>query len=584
MIKFLRHGTGSAAGAARYVLADTDHLGVLREGVKTLRGNAEMFSAIADSCGFKQRYTSGVIAFAPEDEPSNQELQDVLDSFEELAFAGLEKDDYHLFAVQHDEPDGSKHIHILVPRVHLSTKKSLNIAPPNHSSVFYPWRDFWNETKGWASPKDPARRRRLGKARDGFLLDKQKQKKGLKLEKDEREFIVDSIEQGVKAGEIKNRTDVEGFLRNQFLTEGVGIVSRVVKNSISVRLYQDDDEKKLGKAIRLTGAFFDHDFDADAWLAVQAEKETRGEPSQRPQKPNPDSKLAKELQLRVDEIKMLRAKRQSAYFAYEKAELKDEDNLDLSNLITKGKSDVITDNSAVTRTRALAELEDRVSEQRDRLVDFEKRSESLYAETRELEERVQQQQDSISRARAAVSNQDTQIKSVISRIKNVRERLVIVSDTLAAQQESFRDALLALFTQTLSKSSYSELSAAQADLVPFLHSLVESTNFDLTDKDSSIKLFINTNEQALQDALSVALEQSTTYLLKLFNDGIQPVQGLEPVNFEWVKENLDKTLLEIAKDFNYELDATSAERFAVEHKEVLLALIDQQQDIDRPSY
>ena len=114
-----------------------------------------------------------------------------------------------------------------------------------------------------------------------------------------------------------------------------------------------------------------------------------------------------------------------------------------------------------------------------------------------------------------------------------------MSETLAAQQESFRDALLALFAQTLSKSSYSELSAAQADLVPFLHSLVESTNFDLTDKDSSIN---------------------------------------------WVKENLDKTLLEIAKDFNYELDATSAERFAVEHKEVLLVLIDQQQDIDRPSY
>ena len=193
MIKFLRHGTGSAAGAARYVLADRDPLNALREGVKTLRGNAEMFSAIADSCGFKQRYTSGVIAFAPEDDPSDQELQDVLDSFEELAFAGLEKDDYHLFAVQHDEADGSKHIHVLVPRVHLGTKKSLNIAPPNHSSVFYPWRDLWNETKCWASPKDPARRRRLGKPRDGFLLDKQKQKKGLKLEKDEREFIVDSI-------------------------------------------------------------------------------------------------------------------------------------------------------------------------------------------------------------------------------------------------------------------------------------------------------------------------------------------------------------------------------------------------------
>jgi hypothetical protein len=255
-----------------------------------------------------------------------------------LAFAGLEKDDYHLFAVQHDEPNGSKHIHILVPRVHLGTKKSLNIAPPNHSSVFYPWRDFWNESKGWASPKDPARRRRLGKTRDGFLLDKQKQKKGLKLEKDEREFIVDSIEQGIRAGKIKNRADVENFLKNEFLTEGVGVVSRVVKNSISVRLYEDGEDSKLGKAMRLTGAFFDAGFDAENWLAVEQEKNNKkGQPSQRPKK-TPDEKVVQELELRVDEILRLRAERQSKYYAYEREDIKDEDKLDLSTLIKKGQA------------------------------------------------------------------------------------------------------------------------------------------------------------------------------------------------------------------------------------------------------
>lgn len=419
MIKFLRHGTGSAAGAARYVLAERDHLNVLREGVKTLRGNAEMFSAIADSCGFKQRYTSGVIAFAPEDDPSDQELQDVLDSFEELAFAGLEKEDYHLFAVQHDEPDGSKHIHVLVPRVHLGSKKSLNIAPPNHTSVFYPWRDLWNERMGWASPKDPARRRRVGKSGDGFLLDKQKQKKGLKLEKDEREFIVDSIEQGVISGKIKNRTDVESFLRSQFLTEGVGIVSRVVKSSISVQLYEDGEDSKLGRPMRLTGAFFDHDFDADAWLALQAEKDDLGEPSQRPKKPAPNSTAAKELEQRVDEIKSRRAQRQSAYFAYEKIEIKADDQLDLTQLTSPSPSLRNQNDLTDSRTDSSPEiLRNRVSEQRSDIKFIEDGNSHLSEDVAELAERVTEQRHALN---AAQTEQNERERAIAATGKSVAD-------------------------------------------------------------------------------------------------------------------------------------------------------------------
>lgn len=586
MIKFLRHGTGSAAGAARYVLADTDHLGALREGVKTLRGNAEIFSAIADSCGFKQRYTSGVIAFAPEDNPTDQDIQDVLDSFEELAFAGLEKDDYHLFAVQHDEADGSKHIHVLVPRVHLGTKKSLNIAPPNHSSVFYPWRDLWNECRGWASPKDPARRRRLGKTRDGFLLDKQKQKKGLKLEKDEREFIVDSIEQGVRSGKIKNRADVENFLKNEFLTEGVGVVSRVVKNSISVRLCQDED--KLGAAMRLTGAFFDAGFDAESWLAVEQEKEEKGEPSQRPKKA-PDQKVVQELELRVDEIKRLRAERQSKYYEHEREDIKDEDKLDLSILIKVRKSDDITNSR---RASNVSVLRARVEDQYRDIKHFTEVEDELYAEVRELTNRIQLVRASISessRQIADVTSRITDVRSSIqekdNRIRDVRARLVVVDNQLNVQHETHKDALLTLFYQAVQTLSYAQINTAQLDLAPLLGSLIESQNIKTRDSVSLVKLFINSNEQALQEALGAAHQRRVDELLALFKSGIDPVHGLEPINFEWVKENLAKSLLEIARDFDYEIDAESIELFVAAHQADLIELVDAQNfDFDRPVF
>ena len=75
MIKFLAHGTGSAAAAAKYL---TRELGTAaqereenREEVKVLRGNPDQVAAVADSLEFEHKYTSGVIAWAPEDAPSD---------------------------------------------------------------------------------------------------------------------------------------------------------------------------------------------------------------------------------------------------------------------------------------------------------------------------------------------------------------------------------------------------------------------------------------------------------------------------------------------------------------------------------
>ena len=39
--------------------------------------------------GFEHRYTSGVVAWTPEDEPTNEQTGAVLDAFEEMAWAGL---------------------------------------------------------------------------------------------------------------------------------------------------------------------------------------------------------------------------------------------------------------------------------------------------------------------------------------------------------------------------------------------------------------------------------------------------------------------------------------------------------------
>ncbi len=128
-IKFLKHGKGDPAKAASYLVDDVDHLNRPRPHIEVLRGDPQTFTAIAESIQNEWKYTSGVIAWSKDDAPTNDEINEVLDTFEAHAFSGLKPTQYHFTAVLHEEDDGSKHVHFLVPRLELETGKALNIAP-----------------------------------------------------------------------------------------------------------------------------------------------------------------------------------------------------------------------------------------------------------------------------------------------------------------------------------------------------------------------------------------------------------------------------------------------------------------------
>lgn len=150
----MNHGKGSAAHASAYVLDELDHLGNVRAGVEVLRGDATTFNAVCDASPHLWKYTSGVIAWSKEDNPTNEQIQEVLNDFEKHAFSGLDPSQYHLFAVLHTDHDGSKHIHVLAPRLDIQSGKSLNIAPPGHEKHFDSLRDYFNTKYQWSRPDD----------------------------------------------------------------------------------------------------------------------------------------------------------------------------------------------------------------------------------------------------------------------------------------------------------------------------------------------------------------------------------------------------------------------------------------------
>lgn len=301
--KFLQHGKGDPALAASYVLDDVDHLNVARADVQVLRGDLRTFTALAHSITNVWKYTSGVFAFSLDDNPSDDDINEYLDAFEAHAFAGLKPNQYHFTAVLHEEPNGSKHIHFLVPRVELTTGKALNIAPPGHESYFDPLRDYFNYKKGWSRPDDPKLKRDTQTPDHDHFQQVSALKAGLsvcKTAKDIREVIGVYIEQRIQFGEIKNRHDVINALNDA----EIGEITRISDNFISV--------KPLGseKAIRLKGAFYESEFSVESYIENRTRKENDARASNTSRFiSEQDKEYAEELRARVTEL----AKKRAAY-------------------------------------------------------------------------------------------------------------------------------------------------------------------------------------------------------------------------------------------------------------------------------
>lgn len=249
-IKFLRHGTGSAAKAAAYLLGERDHKGVDRDHVQVLIGDPTQVAAVADSLGTVHRYSSAVIAFHPDDRPTPEQIAGVLADFEALAFAGLPADGYAWTAVQHGRPDSGDgvHVHVLIARVELTSGLAYNPAPPSWRTHFDHVRDAWNHEQGWARPDDPTRARLVQPPAHEMFKAAAAARAGQTKGVDPRALLTGWVVDQVAAGRIVDRPTLLTAL-----AEHVEI-TRAGKDYVSVRLAPDT------KPIRLKGALYVHDF------------------------------------------------------------------------------------------------------------------------------------------------------------------------------------------------------------------------------------------------------------------------------------------------------------------------------------
>lgn len=258
IIKFLPVGTGDPKRAVSYLLGELDHKGDKRADVGILEGDPFTFSALAESVSFKYCYTSVVIAWSPQDQVTDDQISEVISGFREHIGAGLEQDQYHMTVIMHSEDDGSRHLHILIPRVELRTGKSFNIAPPGHRHYFDPLRDYFNYKHDWIRADDVTRLNQKELPQHLHFRDAKDLKANLdgltdqKLKKDERLKIIDRyVLNLINSGDINNREELVDCLKR------LGKVNRQGEDYISL-VHESGTDRLRGKFYGMDFSFSDY--------------------------------------------------------------------------------------------------------------------------------------------------------------------------------------------------------------------------------------------------------------------------------------------------------------------------------------
>jgi 3-methyladenine DNA glycosylase AlkC len=173
LVKFFSNGQGGGAPPVNYliareVLAYDEYRNVIRneDGTPQMKqrdplpeiisGNPDLTRMLIDSSNNKWSYRAGVIAFAVEDAPTDEQQRDAIAQFEALAFAGLDAEQFNILWVRHTH-ESNVELHFCIPRLELTTGKSFNPAPPGYERAFNAYRDLMNKKYGWADPEDPSR-------------------------------------------------------------------------------------------------------------------------------------------------------------------------------------------------------------------------------------------------------------------------------------------------------------------------------------------------------------------------------------------------------------------------------------------
>jgi hypothetical protein len=244
IVDFFRHGSGLSKGCLDYLLGKDRE----RENALVLSGDVELTAQLIDSSPFAKKYTSGCLSFYEHD-LSDQDKHHIMQNFEQCLFPGLEKDQYQILWVQHqdkvnqDTDQTRLELNFVIPNIELSTGKRLQpfYAPVDLDRVDL-FKQITNTEHSLHDPDDPEHRQ--------LFLNKKNLPKDVK---DFKEQLNQRIYRAIVNGDISDRQELVQWLESNQIK-----VTRQTLKSISI----ENPYEGAKRPIRLNGEIYEQGFRA----------------------------------------------------------------------------------------------------------------------------------------------------------------------------------------------------------------------------------------------------------------------------------------------------------------------------------
>lgn len=264
IVRFFKSGISRGEAPINYLLGAKDSQGQHREEApEVLAGVPEITVDLINGIQRKHKYASGCLAFRPEEQPTREELDQILNKFKSVVAPGLSADSIDcLFVLHREQPDKTTglagfHVHFVIPMVRLDDKhlgKRWNPHPPGQESIelMSLFTSTTNHEMSWQQVQPNPLRVNI----NNFF----KKVEGKPATR-KAEILKQELQIGVSTGQIKSREELCSFMSDLGIT-----ITRKGNDYISVKF------PGSGKAMRLKGPLFDQATNYERLISSNSQK------------------------------------------------------------------------------------------------------------------------------------------------------------------------------------------------------------------------------------------------------------------------------------------------------------------------
>ncbi|MFM0201222.1 relaxase/mobilization nuclease domain-containing protein [Paraburkholderia fungorum] len=213
IVRVFNAGISRGESPVNYLMSDRDHTGQRRAvAPEVLEGSPDLTIAVINNIQRKHKYVSGAIAFRDNEQPTREQMKQVIQSFKQSVCPGLVPKHFNSLFVLHRDK-GNTEIHFVVPMTEMSTGKRMNIHPPGKQNIklYEAFTQVMNHQLGYAQVvPDPLKL---------ALSDFERYTPEGSKDRSNKLYLHKRLTRAIRTGQVANRDKLCEFLTEQYGVE-----------------------------------------------------------------------------------------------------------------------------------------------------------------------------------------------------------------------------------------------------------------------------------------------------------------------------------------------------------------------------